>query len=318
MALKLKMICGPYDRAQALIDGSVKPEGIDLEITVNRDLPGSPESSREGYFDMVEFYTVTYMGDLAYKRLAYTAIPIFVKRMHRHSYMYVNKNSGIRTPADLHGKRVAIQSWFTTTALWGRGILSDEYGVDLAAVNWVATNTVGMGKDWKGPDWMRLEVADGASQKDMLASGAVDACITTAVLAPDVDSNIDFLFPNYADLERDYYKKTGFFPIMHTLLVKNSVLEEHAWVAMSLYNAWQESKQRCYQWLEWQRIHQTALWYRALWEEERAVAGPDPYVWGLSKSRAELDKMLEWAYRDGITPRRHEPEEMFHPSTLET
>jgi 4,5-dihydroxyphthalate decarboxylase len=105
---------------------------------------------------------------------------------------------------------------------------------------------------------------------------------------------------------------------MHTLLIKNSVLEKNPWVAMSMFNAWQESKRKCYEWLQWQRVHQTALWYRALWEEEQAIAGDDPYLWGFQKTRPEVAKLLEYCFRQGLTTRKFEPEEMFHPSTLDT
>ena len=105
---------------------------------------------------------------------------------------------------------------------------------------------------------------------------------------------------------------------MHTLLIKASVLDKDPWIAMSIYNAWQESKKKCYQWLEWQRVHQTSLWYRALWEEERAAAGPDTYLWGFRKTRPEVDKLLEYCHRQGLTTRKFDPEEMFHPSTLST
>jgi 4,5-dihydroxyphthalate decarboxylase len=105
---------------------------------------------------------------------------------------------------------------------------------------------------------------------------------------------------------------------MHTLIIKNSVLEKDPGVAMSLFDAWQESKKKCYEWLQWQRVHQTSLWYRALWEEEQEAAGIDPYVWGLRGARNEIDKLLEYCHRQGLTTRKFEPEEMFHPSTLET
>ncbi|HEY3306731.1 MAG TPA: PhnD/SsuA/transferrin family substrate-binding protein [Candidatus Binatia bacterium] len=316
MGLKLTMTCGPYDRAQALIDGTVKPEGIDLDVRVAKD-PGRPKAVRDGNFDVAEFYSGLYIADLARKTFGYTAIPIFVKRMFRHSYIYVNKRAGIRSPADLNGRRVGIQTWFTTTALWARGLLEDEYGVDLGSITWVADRWEGIG-DWKAPSWLRLEIAPkGVNQHDLLASGQVAAGITTATWAPG-DADIDFLFPNHAALERDYFKRTGFFPIMHTLLIKTEALEKHPWVAMSIFNAWQESKARCYEWLEWQRVHQTSLWFRALWEEERAAAGRDIYPWGFHKTRAEVDKMLDYSHRHGMTPRRFAPEDMFHPSTLET
>jgi 4,5-dihydroxyphthalate decarboxylase len=87
---------------------------------------------------------------------------------------------------------------------------------------------------------------------------------------------------------------------------------------MSIFDAWQEAKQECYRWLDRQRVHMTALWYRSLWEEERAMTGPDPYVWGFKKTRAEVDKMLDYALCQGLVSRRFQPEDMFHPSTLET
>jgi len=317
MALKLTMTCGPYDRAQALIDGAVKPEGIELEVHVSDD-PGRHTSVGGREFDVAEFYTGLCIADLHYQSLGYTAIPIFIKRMFRHSYIYINKRAGIRSPADLNGRRIGIQNWLTTTAVWARGLLEDEYGLDQQSVTWVAERLRSVG-DWKPPPWLKMEIMPpGQNPFDLLAAGEIDAGITTDTWAPKVHPNIDFLFPNYAELERDYFKRTGFFPIMHTLLIKTSVLEKDPWVAMSMYNAWQESKRKCYQWLEWQRVHQTSLWYRALWEEEQAVAGPDIYLWGFRETRREVDKLLEYCHRQGLTRWKFEPEEMFHRSTLET
>jgi 4,5-dihydroxyphthalate decarboxylase len=258
------------------------------------------------------------MADLEHRTLGLTAIPIFVKRMFRHSYIYVNKKSAIHSPQDLHGKRVGIQTWFSTTALWARGILADEYDVDLSKVIWVANWNEKVG-NWQAPAWLQLEFAPaGAKLHDLLIAGKIDAGITTETWAPFGHSQIDFLFTNYPQEERAFYRKTGFFPIQHTLVVKNSLLEKHPWVAISLFEAWQAAKIECYRWLQRQRVHMTGLWYRPLWEEEHAIAGADPYVWGFNKSRAEVDKMLEYCLRQGLVTRRFQPEEMFHPSTLGT
>ena len=316
--LKLSMICGPYDRARSLIDKTVQPEGIALDITVNADDPGSPKQLQRAPYDVAEFYTGQYMADLADRKLGYTAIPIFVKRMFRHSYIYKNLLAGIDKPSDLNGRRVGVQSWFTSAALWSRGILEDDWGVDIRSITWVAEHAEGAA-DWKPPSWLKLEMAPkGSRQFDELAAGRIDAALTTGVWAPDVHPNVGFLFPNYAELERDYFRRTGFFPIMHTLLIRNAVLEREPWVAMSLFNAWMESKRLCYKELEWQRVHMTSLWYRALREEETALAGEDFYRWGFVKGRAEVNRMLEYAHRYGLTPRKFAPEEMFHPSTLGT
>src|SRR5688500_2407448 len=134
--LKLTMTCGPYDRAQALIDGSVKPEGIDLMVTVNGDDADRQRRALRGEYDVCEFYTGTYIADLPFRKLGFTAIPIFVKRMFRHSYIYVNKKSGIRKASDLNGRKVGIQFWATTAAVWAKGILEEDYGVDLSSIQW--------------------------------------------------------------------------------------------------------------------------------------------------------------------------------------
>ena len=312
------MTCGPYDRARALIDGSVKPSDIELKIVVNSNDASRQEQGRQRKFDVVEFYTGMYITDLPYKSFGFTAIPIFVKRMFRHSYIYVNKRRGIRTASDLNGKRIGIQAWTNTTSLWARGILEDDYGLDIRSVTWIANKQDSIG-DWKAPSWLRLElVSSGTTAEDLLEAGAIDSVITTKTLAPNGHPDIDFLFPNYPQLEREWHKRTGFFPIMHTLLIKNEILEKHPWVAMSLFNAWQESKEKCYEWLEWQRVHQTSMWYRALWEEERAATGSDIYPCGFNKTHAEVDKMLEYAQRHGLTRERFKPEDLFHSSTLNT
>src|SRR5207245_1009904 len=244
MSIKLTMTCGPYDRAQALIDGTVKPEGIDLEVYVNKD-PGRHTEIDGREFDIAEFYSGLYIADLQYKSLGYTAIPIFVKRMFRHSYIYINKRAGIRSPADLNGKRIGIQNWMTTTAVWQRGLLEDEYGLDLKSVTWVAERNRGVG-DWKLSAWVKVRYIPDLKQFELIAARQIDAGMTTETWAPNVHPDIDFLFPNYAELEREYFKRTGFFPIMHTLLIKTSVLEKNPWVAISIYNAWQQSKKKCY------------------------------------------------------------------------
>ena len=316
--LKLSMTCGPYDRAQALIDGTIQPEGIELDITVDSDDVRRQERSVRGDFDVVEFFTGAYIADLPQRTLGFTAIPIFVKRMFRHAYMYRNRHSSVQGPADLNGKRVGLQTWITSAAVWAKGILEDEYGVDLASIQWVAWQPVRL-PDWQAPDWLKIEVAPaGSSQFDLLAAGEIDAGITTELWAPDAHPAIDFLIKDPYRTERDYFRRTGFFPIMHTLLVRTSILERHPWAARSLYDAWEASKRACYARQDWERIHMTSLWYRGLWEEERAAAGGDIYPWGFRKSRLELERLLNYCHRQGLTPRLDQPEELFWPSMLDT
>jgi 4,5-dihydroxyphthalate decarboxylase len=318
MALKLTMTCGPYDRAQALIEGSVRARDIDLAITVNADDVDRQQRAARGEFDVCEFFTGTYIADLPFRKLGFTAIPIYVKRMFRHSYVYINRRSGIRTPADLNGKRIGVQTWITSAALWAKGILEDDYGVDLESITWVQWQRVRI-PDWKAPPWLTLvDAPANRDQFDLLACGEIDAAITTEIWAPNRHPDIDFLFPHYAAEERQYFARTRCFPIMHTLLVRDSVLKDEPWVAKSLFEAWQASKSRLYERQEWDRMHLTSLFYRGLFEEERALAGGDIYPWGFSASRHELEVMLRYAHRQALTPRLYAPAELFHPSVLET
>src|SRR5215813_10990143 len=125
MALKLSMTCALYDRTQPLIDGRVRARDLELDIHVNSDDRTRQRDARAGKFDIAEFFTGIYIADLEQQTLGLTAIPIFV-----------NKRAAIRAPTDLNGKRVGLQTWFTTTALWARGILQEEYGVDLRSITW--------------------------------------------------------------------------------------------------------------------------------------------------------------------------------------
>ncbi len=193
------MTCAEYDRSRPLIDGTVKAPDIDLAIHINSDDRSRQRDIREGKFDIGEFFTGIYLADLEQRTLGLTAIPIFVKRMFRHSYIYVNKHSGIRAPQDLHGKRVGLQTWFTTTALWARGILADDYGVDLSKICWVANWNEKIG-DWQPPSWLQLEIAPpGAKLHDLLIAGKIDAGITTETWAPFGHPDVDFLLPNYPE-----------------------------------------------------------------------------------------------------------------------
>lgn len=316
--LRLSLACGPYDRVQPLIDGRVRPEGVDLEVRLGKNTRRRQQETVDGLHDAAEFYLGAYIADRAHRTLGVTAIPVFIKRMFRHSYVYVNRRGGIGSPEELAGKRIGIQSWFTTTAIWMKGVLADDYGVDLSSVMWVSE----FSETYLGvtaPDWARIEpLGAGESLHALLVDGQVDAVITTRIWAPDGHGDITFLWPDYDRVEREYYMRTGSFPLMHVLVVRDDVLQRHPGVAMRLYDACQEAKRQTYEWLAWQRVHQSSMWFRHLWEEEQAVSGGDPYAWGFAATEHEVDRLLDLCWRQGVTQRRLRPSELFHPSTLAT
>lgn len=299
------------------MDGKVKPEGIDLRVDVGTDTLARQRRVVEGEFDAAEFYMCAYISDLPGRSLGLTAIPVFVKRMFRHSYVYMNRRFPV-DPRDLSGRRVGLQSWITTTAVWMKGILEEDYGVDLSSIRWVSEFTEGyLGSGT--PEGVRLDpLPEGASLHSMLVAGELDAVISTGTWAPFNHPDVTFLFPAYWDDEREFYSRTRCFPIMHVLVVREELLEREPWVARSLYDAWMRSKQEAYDWLAWQRIHQSSMWFRHLWEEEQAVSGGDPYKWGFKGTRHEVERLLGYSSRQGLIADTVRPEDLFHPATLDT
>jgi 4,5-dihydroxyphthalate decarboxylase len=308
--MKLTMTCSPSGIAKALLDGTVKPRGIELQATTNEDALGRQQTIREGQFDVSEFFTGTYIADLPYRKLPFAAIPVYPLRIFRHSCMHVNRKSDIRKPSDLNGRRVAIRFWNITAGLWIKGMLEEDFGVDLASITWVTTLPAAI-PNWKPPSWLKLEMSpNGATEYDLLAANAVPAGITAEVWPPDRHPDIGYLLPDYQEREREFFERTKCVPIMHTLVVKKEILDAHPWVARSLFDAWEESKKRCYEQQSWpQPLHAPPPARRG---------SPSRYEFGFSKSRHELDVLLTYAYRQGVTPRKYEPEDLFMPSMLET
>ena len=302
MTLKLSMTCGPYDRARALIDGSVKPEGIEsFDITVNGDDVNVSQAAR-GDFDVCEFFTGTYIADLPFKKLGFTAIPIFVKRMFRHSYIYINRggHSQAWRPQRQAGRRADLDH---QRGAVGQGHVGGDHGVDLASIEWVAWQQVRI-PQWKTPHWLNMTTRPrAADQFDLLATGEIDAGITTE-----------------SGRRTDIPESISCFPIMRRA---NANIFAARAVFRSCTRCWSATrprttflggtqpvrrlevlKRKLYERQdEWQRVHMTSLWYRALWEEERAAAGEDIYLWGFNKTRHEVDIMLRYAHRQALTPR---------------
>ena len=295
MALKLTMTCGPYYRARALIDGSIKPEDIDLAITVNDDDVERQRQAARGDFDICEFFMGTYIADLPLKK---SASPPFRSSSSACSVTHTftsTLDAGIRKPsrsqrqarrrADLDHQRGAVGEGHAGGGSRRRSRFNRMGGMAAGA-------HCRSGKHRNGSSFvLRRQAAD---QFELLARGEIDAGITTEIWAPNRHPDIDFLFPDYAARERDYFRRTRCFPIMHVLLIRDAMLRQNPWVARSLFDAWEASKQKLYVWQEWQRIHMTSLWYRALWEEERAIAGDDIYPMGLRQDppRGRCDAAL--------------------------
>ena len=319
--LALTMACGPYDRMEALRTGEVKPEGIDLTclaIENTNDLVTRAAIHEE--FDVAEMYLALYMSRRSEGQFPYVAIPVFPSRVFRHGFIFINTDSGVRVPKDLEGKRIGVETYRLTAGVWMRGILQHEYGVRLDTIHWVEGGIKAyrppFALDVKPQGAVSLEFApQGRALNDMLQNGDLDALTMTGW--PDsfyTSPHVTRLFPNHREAEREYYRKTGIFPIMHALVVRESIYREHPWVAPSLFNAAVESKM----WMLGRlHLHGTLRfmlpWMHDEVEEMFELMGPDPWPYGLEANRVTLETLVDYLVEQGLMPQRASIEELFVP-----
>ncbi len=238
--LELVLACEAYDRTDALREGRIEPEGIDLIY-----LPLSPQETfwrmlRHLEFDVAEMSLSAWTVAKSRGEDRIIAIPVFTSREFRHSAIYVNLKSNISQPGDLRGKRVGVPEYMLTAVVWARGILRSEYGIAPKEMKWLIGGQEEPGRqeriELRKPPGVSIErIPEDQTLSGMLDRGELDAVITP--LLPSVYSprspRVRRLFPNFRQVEQDYYRKTGVFPIMHTVCMKTSLYEKHPWIAQS-------------------------------------------------------------------------------------
>lgn len=314
--IQLTLACGTYDINQGLIDGSVRPQGIDLTVLTYPSPQRHYRMAVNNEFDICEFSMATYILIHAKKTNPFIAIPAFPHRRFRHSYIFVNANSGIQTPKDLEGRKVGLRTWQTTAGLWVRGILQDEYGVDLKKVEWLTQDSEDI--PFTPSNGITItQVPEGKAVTTMLEEGEIDALIYPEI--PDSvlrgDPRVKRIFEDHKQEEINYYKKTGFFPIMHTVVIQESVLEENPWVATNLLLAFRESKDLAFKKMEDPRKVSLA-WVRELIEEQQELLGKDPWNYSFPDNEKALNTMIRYAYEQGMIDKVFPAEEMFFPASL--
>jgi 4,5-dihydroxyphthalate decarboxylase len=317
--------CWNYDRTRALMDGSVRPQGIDLnylnmpvEETFFRML-------RHQEFDVAEMSLSSYSVSLSKPQRPFIAIPVFPSRFFRHSCIYVNTKSGIRTPKDLIGKRVGNPEYQMTAPAWIRGILSDHYGVPVDSVTYFTGGEEEPGR----PEKIKLDLPPnirvqpiGPTQTlaQMLLDGEIDALYTARMPSSfrTGGGRVTRLFENFIDVERQYFRDTGIFPIMHTVAIRREVYEANRWVAQSLYKAFLESQRKTYEDLQETAALKTMLpWATAHVEEAQREMGDDFWPYGLEPNRKTLETFLRYHFEQGLSKRLLTPDELFAPEALE-
>jgi 4,5-dihydroxyphthalate decarboxylase len=324
--LRLNLACWNYDRTRALADGSVQPDGIDLNYL---DLPVEEtffRMLRYREFEVAELSLSSYTVSLFAEQRPFIAIPVFPSRFFRHSCIYVNADANIRTPQDLIGKRIGTPEYQMTAPVWIRGILSEHYGVPVDNVTYFTGGEEEPGRSEKIPldlpPHIKVQpIGETQTLSAMLASGEIDALYTARM--PSTFSlqrgAVQRLFANYKEVEQEYYRKTRIFPIMHTVVIRRDVYEQNRWVAQSLYKAFVEAQRRTYEDLYITAALKAMLpWLTSHVEETRALMGGDFWAYGFESNRASLATFLRYHHEQGLSKRLLEPEELFAPETMQS
>lgn len=311
--LKLTMACGSYDRTRALIDGTVQPEGIDLNF-----VPLGPgeifwRMLNNEEFDASEMSLSTYTILRSQGDKRFIALPVFPSRVFRHGCIYVNADSGIEKPQDLRGKRFGVGDYQMTAAVWVRGLLQHEYQVLPEEMHWVTAAPVCAGIEL--PAQVRIShIEAGQSLERMLEKGGIDA-LASVVMPQSLFAEkplVKRLFPNYREVETDYYRRTAIFPIMHTLVLKGVVFDREPWAAISLYKAFVQAKDLNYRRLYDSNTLAVSLpWLIDDIENARRVFGPEIWDYSIEGSHPTLEAFVQYLAEQKLTRRRMKVEELF-------
>jgi len=249
------------------------------------------------------------------------AIPVFLHRRFRHGFIFINRHAGIREPGDLIGKRIGVKTFQTTAILWLRGILEHEYGVPHTEVRWVSELTEDVAFT-PGPGLTLERAPAGRRVEDMLAEGEIDACLHADLIDPIVngDPRVGRLFENYAEVERAYFRRTGIYPIMHTVAIRRDTYEKYPWSAMNLLNGFEAAKKRsCARLASVTHSQIPVPWiYDTVADLTREMfPGGDYWPYGIEPNRPTIEAFLRFCYDQGLCHRRLEPEDLY-PEEVQT
>jgi 4,5-dihydroxyphthalate decarboxylase len=320
----ITIACWGYDRTKPLEDGRVKVEGCDVTFI---DLEPEEMFHRALHFeefDATELSFSNYLTLTARGTCPYVAIPVFPGRRFRHNGIYINKKSGIREPKDLKGRIVGSPEYQVTASVWIRGILEDEYGVKPSDVRWRAGGLWEPNRTEKvtfaPPKGVELErIGPEQTLSAMLEAGEIDALIGPRAPSGFYKGHPDIarLFPDYMTVEKDYFRRTGIFPIMHLLAVHKRKVAELPWLPASLFKAFERAKDMAIErLLEENEPMATYPWIDGVVAEAQAIMGKDYWPYGLEENRKTVETFLRYHRDQGLAERKLGIDEIFVPSTM--
>ena len=326
--LSLTLAGYPFDRVAALADGRVSIEGCDHSFesaniyTLNAVAMGGDQK-----WEVQEIGLHPYMLAFANDDFRdYTLIPVFPLRTFRHKSIFVRTDRGLEKPADLRGKKVATPGYSQSSLTWIRGMLQHEYGVEPKELEWIITQeSSDSGQASKHetflPEGVPISMGpEGKDESELLVAGDVDAVFSAVEPQAYVDGNpiVARFFADYRKTERAYYAKTGIFPIMHVVAIRNDVVEENPWLPKAVFEAYSRAKQAMYDSMNklgWAMI--SLPWLAAELEETRELMGDNYWPYGVAPNRKALEALFQYSHEQGLASRELAIEELFHPSTLD-
>jgi 4,5-dihydroxyphthalate decarboxylase len=323
--LNLSLACWNYDRTEALSDGRVQADGIDLNFQALEVEETFFRMLRHREFDVAELSLSSYCVSLARENPPFVAIPVFPSRFFRHGSIYVSTASGIDSPADLVGKRIGTPEYQMTAPVWIRGIMHDEYGIDPASPRYLTGGEESPGRSEKialalPPQFSVTPIGPDDTLTAMLADGRIDALYTARAPSsfykqPD---KVRRLFSDARPVELDWFARTGIFPIMHVVAIRREVYDRNRWIARALYKAFDAAKRLAQEELLVSASLKTMLpWQVTEVEHLTATMGRDWWPYGLGPNRATLETFVRYHHEQGLSPRRLSVDELFAPETAE-
>jgi len=315
--LRLTVACGDYDSVKALKEGAVEAGGLELIFLTDM---GPRERhwrlARKMEFDVCEenvgaYFMARERGDPV------TGIPVFLHRRFRHGFVFINSNAGIKSPKDLIGKRVGGTNFQPAGNIWMRGILEEHYGVPHREITWIVDRSEDV--PFTPPPGLRIEMKTSAkSLSDMLADGELPAMISPTIPRPFAagDKRIARLFPSYKEIEIDYFRSTGIFPIMHVTTIRQEIVDKYPWVATNLVKAFEAAKLAAYRRVANPRMVPLA-WVRTAVEEQQDILGHVPWAYGLTPAnRRNLETIQRYTHQQGMIGKLRPLEELFEDIDL--
>jgi 4,5-dihydroxyphthalate decarboxylase len=323
--LRLSVAMGDYDRTRALLDGRVQIDGVDPVYMTLYPEEMFFRAMRSQDFDICELSFSSYMVKTAQNTCPYVAVPVFLSRAFRHTSIYVRKDR-VHKPEDLKGRRIGLPEYQLSAHVWARAILQDDHGVHPEDVTWLRGGIETPGRPekiaLKLPAGVRLENApEGTTISELLDRGEIDGFMAPRPPSAQALSNpaVGWLFDDPTAAAKDYFKRTGIFPIMHVVGVRKTLCDAHPWLPMAVFKAFNQAKGAALEALSDTSATKVTLpFVEEQLKAARETMGQDVWSYGVAANRATLDAFLRHHHAQGLSQKRMQIEEIFHPATYET